>query len=51
MMIIIKMMMMMIIEMMMTIILTKLTLFIDMIKTSAESLIIVAAEAQPINVL
>ena len=38
-------------KMMMMIILTKITLLIDIIKTSAESLIIVAAEAQPINVL
>ena len=44
-------MIMMIIKMMMTIILTRSGLLIDMIKTSGESLIIVAAGAQSINAL
>ena len=44
-------MMMIIIKMMMMNIFTRSNLLIDMIKTSAESLIIVAAEAQSINAL
>ena len=44
-------MMMIIIKMMMMNIFTRSNLLIDMIKTSAESLIIVAAGAQSINAL